>query len=198
MDEDKENKKQDPIKGSSPRFLTFCSQTIAFETGGDKSGAYHDDPKDSGGETKWGISKKSHPNENIKALTYNGALRIYETQYWNVLYDYIGSDKLSFKVWDMGVVSGKRKAVKKLQRAIRATGTTLKVDGMFGPITLTAVNISDQEKLYEIYIKKYTKFYNWLVYFKPKNKRFLKGWLRRLNWVWSSETEPGRGSNGQW
>lgn len=43
---------------------------------------YTNDPKDPGGETKFGISKKSYPNEDIKALTKERALEIYVKDYW--------------------------------------------------------------------------------------------------------------------
>lgn len=43
---------------------------------------YVDDPSDPGGETKYGISKKAHPNEDIKALTKERALEIYVQDYW--------------------------------------------------------------------------------------------------------------------
>ena len=172
------------------RFAIFASQTIAFETGGDKSGAYHLDPSDAGGETKWGISKRAHPNENIKALTFNDALRIYKTQYWNQRYDYMSSDKLAFKVFDMGVLSGKVKAVEILQKAILKLGTTLKVDGVFGRMTLAAIEGHlNQDKLYEKYIELYTKFLNRITFFRPKNRRFINGWLRRLNWVWGGQNK---------
>ena len=180
-------------KGISVRFATFASQTIAFETGGDKAGAYHLDPKDKGGETKWGISKKAHPNENIKALTYNDALRIYQAQYWNDLYDYIDDEKLAFKVYDMGVVSGVKRAVTILQKSLKNLGVTIAVDGAFGPMTLIAIQVvestTDNERLYNEYINNYTKFYKGISLFG--NKKFLQGWLRRLNWKWG-------GDNKQW
>lgn len=175
----------------SVRFALFASQTIAFETGGDKSGAYHSDPKDAGGETKWGISKRAHPNENIKALTYQDALRIYEAQYWNEYYNFIDDERIAFKLFDMGVLSGKTMAVKILQRSIRNLGSTIAVDGNFGPITLTAINIQLSDKLYAEFIKEYTKYYNKITWLRPSNKKFLTGWLRRLNWVWG-------GDNKQW
>lgn len=178
-------------KNTSVRFATFASQTIAFETAGDKSGAYHNDPKDAGGETKWGISKRAHPNENIKALTYQDALDIYEKQYWNEYYSYINDERLAFKLFDMGVVSGKRKAVKLLQDSVKALGTTIASDGNFGPLTLTAVNMLDKERLYDEYTKNYTKFFKRITFLRPWNKRFLSGWLRRLDWTWG-------GNNKQW
>jgi lysozyme family protein len=40
-------------------------------------GGYSFDENDPGGETRWGISKRSHPNEDIKNLTVDRAKEIY-------------------------------------------------------------------------------------------------------------------------
>jgi len=40
-------------------------------------GGYVNDPRDSGGETKFGISKKAYPNLDIKNLTQQQAGEIY-------------------------------------------------------------------------------------------------------------------------
>lgn len=44
---------------------------------------YVDDPKDPGGETKYGISKRRYPNEDIKNLTIDRARFLYQRDYWN-------------------------------------------------------------------------------------------------------------------
>lgn len=176
-------------KATSARFLCYVSQTIGFETGGDKSGAYTDDPSDSGGETKWGISKRAHPHLNIKSLTYTQAVDVYKEQYWNDLYDYIKSDSLGFKLFDIGVLSGRSNAVKQLQKAIKDCGYTIRVDGNFGPLTLTATNIINEDILYDRYIKNLTSWFNQLVIRVTKNKKYLRGWLIRVNWKWQTKEQ---------
>jgi len=173
------------VKPKSVRFLTFVSQTIAFETGGDKSGAYTNNPNDRGGETKWGLSKRSHPHLNIKAITYGQAVELYKAEYWNDMYDFILSDSLAFKLFDMGVLNGKRTAVKILQKTIKKMGTLIRVDGIFGPMTLTATNNLNQDLLYENYISAFDTRFRRLAVRIQKNKVFLRGWLIRLNWKWS-------------
>lgn len=46
-------------------------------------GGYVNDPKDPGGETKWGISKRAYPTLDIKNLTLEQAQQIYLTDYWD-------------------------------------------------------------------------------------------------------------------
>lgn len=53
------------------------------EWGNRPDGGYTNNPLDPGGETKFGISKRAHPNEDIKNLTLERALEIYRAQYWD-------------------------------------------------------------------------------------------------------------------
>lgn|SRR5574343_1009303 len=168
----------------SIRFSVFASQTIAFETGGDKSGGYTDDPKDAGGETKWGISKKAHPELNIKALTFPQALHIYETSYWDKDYEAILSDRICFKLFDMGVLIGPRTAVKHIQKAIKDCGKLIRVDGNCGPITVAAINSIEESLLYTKFINRLENHFRRITLLRPWNRKYLKGWLNRLSFIW--------------
>ena len=167
---------------SKKRMDDFISKTIYFETGGKKDGAYTNDKKDSGGETKWGISKKAHPDLNIKTLTYKDAKAIYEKEYFNKLYETIKDEKLAFKLFDMGVLMGPGIATKLLQRAIVKYRATIKVDSRFGPMTLAAINMAEDDILYEAYLENLRARVYWITLFKPWNRKFLKGWTNRINY----------------
>ena len=43
---------------------------------------YVNDPRDSGGETKFGVAKNANPNVNIAKLTLDEAKKIYKSRYW--------------------------------------------------------------------------------------------------------------------
>jgi lysozyme family protein len=45
-------------------------------------GGESNDPDDRGGHTKYGISKRAHPDVDIASLTIDQAKEIYRTQYW--------------------------------------------------------------------------------------------------------------------
>lgn len=45
-------------------------------------GGYVNDPDDPGGETNWGISKRSYPHLEIKNLTREEAIEIYRKDFW--------------------------------------------------------------------------------------------------------------------
>jgi len=69
-------------------------------------GGYSNDPRDPGGETKFGISKRAYPNVDIPRLTLEQAQGIYRRDYW----DACGCDTMSWEralcVFDMAVNQG--------------------------------------------------------------------------------------------
>lgn len=78
---------------------------------------YTNDPDDPGGETKYGISKRAYPNEDIKNLTPERALELYEKDYW----DKCGCNELPYPynvaVFDTAVNLGVSKTQDILRKA---------------------------------------------------------------------------------
>lgn len=54
-------------------------------------------------------------------------------------------------------------------------------DGVVGNQTLTAVNLVNQKVFFDAVFEARKKFFNDIVKNNPEQKRFLKGWLNRLN-----------------
>jgi lysozyme family protein len=98
-------------------------------------GGYANHPNDPGGETKYGISKRSYPGEDIRNLTLTRAKEIYRRDFWGPAGCDVLPDEIRFDVFDMAVNSGVRQSVKTLQKAVYAD-----VDGILGPRTLMAAN----------------------------------------------------------
>lgn len=115
-------------------------------------GGYVDDPDDKGGETKWGISKRAYPEVDIKNLTREEALRIYQRDYWIAA----GCDSLSYPmnvvVFDSAVNCG----VARAKAWLRASETPEEV----------------------IQLRK--EFYVDLVRKNPAQRKFLRGWAWRI------------------
>jgi lysozyme family protein len=107
---------------------------VAFDRLIGHEGGFVDDPKDPGGETKFGISKRAYPKLDIRNLTIDQARAIYRTDYWNrVMADqYDGA--IGFQLFDIGVNSGIGTAARLLQRAVGATE-----DGVVGAQTVAKV-----------------------------------------------------------
>lgn len=99
-------------------------------------GGYVNHPQDPGGETKYGITKRTYPAENIKALTLDRAAEIYERDFWNKTpAPNVGTYELAYAIFDAAVNSGPKQAVKWLQKAIDVTD-----DGSWGPKSKATFN----------------------------------------------------------
>jgi len=142
-------------------------------------GGYVNDPKDLGGETKYGITKRFYPELNIKELTIEKAKQIYKDDYW----DKNRVESLPQELWhiffDMCVNMGRRTAVKVLQRAAVNRGKDIEVDGGLGPMTIKALKgvEVDRVRAYRV------KFYVDLITAKPEQEKFFLGWFRRATEV---------------
>ncbi len=75
-------------------------------------GGYVNNPADPGGETKYGIAKRSHPAVDIKNLTVDGAKGIYLTEYWVPSNSGTLDNKLALVHFDTAVNCGVGKAKK--------------------------------------------------------------------------------------
>ena len=123
---------------SDDNFARSLVFTLAHE------GGYTDDPRDPGGETKYGIAARFYPPEklndilgrwvSIADLTTADAARIYMRDYWRPLRCEALPWPLCLTVFDCAVVPGQGAAAMILQRECGAMP-----DGVVGPATLRAV-----------------------------------------------------------
>lgn len=134
-------------------------------------GGYVNHPDDPGGETKFGISKRSYPNEDIATLTLERAKEIYRADYW----DRLRADELPLQVaiplFDFAVNSGVASAVLALQAVVGA-----RRDGVIGPKTIDAVKRADIAKTVVELQAERIVFLAGLATFKA----FGRGWSRRV------------------
>ncbi len=116
-------------------------------------GGYVNDPKDPGGETKYGISKRAFPKLDIRALTKAQAREIYHRSYWLR----VGADRLptglDLAAFDTAVNCGLSVA-KSFLRATKDPG---------------------------LYLDLRQERYRRLVDARPALGRFIKGWTNRVN-----------------
>jgi len=100
----------------------------------EQEGGYVNDPNDPGGETRYGISKKSFPDLDIKNLTIQQAKEIYRIYYWTPCKCDELPTMFAIALFDSAVNQGVGTAIRIMQRAV-----SVKDDGVIGPITLSAV-----------------------------------------------------------
>ena len=151
-----------------------CLETILHHEGG-----YVNHPKDPGGETNLGVTKRVYQEhggtKDMKDLVVEDVAPIYKKGYWDRMKGDDLPGGLDLCVFDFGVNAGPGRAAKFLQKMI---GTT--VDGGIGPNTLAKVEEYVRENGEHETVKKYQemrqKYYEQLSTFDT----FGKGWTRRV------------------
>ena len=159
-------------KSSAQEHMRGFSEASDFSI--KNEGGYVNDPDDPGGETNFGISKRSYPEEDIKSMTRDRAVEIYQTDFWDK--PKLGKlpDRLATKVFDTGINVGAKRGVLLLQRMLGVKGT-----GTINDATIKALRGTDEDKVIKQYITELKGYYKAVVKRKPTSKKFLTGWLSR-------------------
>ena len=147
------------------QFKQAIKHVLKFE------GGYVDDPLDRGGETNFGISKRSYPDLDIKALKKDEAKAIYKADYWDKMKCDDLPPILRLIVFDAAVNHGTNWAARSLQVI-----ANVKLDGHVGPITTAAIGALNARKTLLRYAERRKNYYF-------QNRMFFnygKGWIGRL------------------
>jgi lysozyme family protein len=144
------------------------------------------DPSDSGGRTKYGISERAHPEAWADGdVTYWEARSIYERIY--ILAEHFDelAVLLKHQVVDHGVMSGPDNAARMLQQILGVP-----VDGQIGRKTLEAIQNYPGGKLFGVDVPGHVLLnlafrdarilhYATLAKRRPKDLKYLLGWVKR-------------------
>lgn len=123
-------------------------------------GGYVNDPDDPGGETKWGISKKSYPHLDIKNLTPEQALEIYHRDYWLALNCNSYSLPNAIVIFDSGVNCGVGRTLRWIENA---------------------QSTNDGLRLHDALLQLRRAYYYNLARNTSWAKKYINGWMNRLN-----------------
>lgn len=153
----------------------------------EREGWYSNDPRDTGGETYRGISRRWFPKwagwaivdsyHNKEDLKSDARLEqlvsdFYYTYFWmrfrgdEIEDEFIGEMLLNFVV-----NMGKKPVIKKVQRILKVTQ-----DGIIGPKTIDSLNKCDSEKFVYHFLLEIAEFY---VHLGKTQPHYLQGWLNR-------------------
>ncbi len=174
----------------SADFAKALAFALKWEVGNVPNGGYTNDPRDPGGETKYGISKRSYPHLNIANLTIGEARDLYHYDYW--LASGNQDSHCSELPWPLNAVHfdcvvnvGNRKTAKDgtpvlhrranmiLQRALGVDD-----DGYFGPVTHAALKNTAPLDIAKRAITARDLYYASL---GPWSRTFQAGWHNRTN-----------------
>lgn len=161
-------------------------------------GGYVNDPSDSGGETKYGITaavaRKNGFTGEMKDFPYSKAFEIYEKRYWSSLrLDEIikMNGPLAMELFDTAVNMGVGRSGSFLQRCLNVLNNEgkdyadLSVDGVVGAKTLTALTVYRDKRrdegmkiLVDMLNCLQGAFYVTLAEKRQKDERFIYGWFK--------------------
>src|SRR5574344_1796606 len=145
---------------------------------------FANDPSDLGGATMSGITLntfrfyygKSKTVNDLKHMTEAQWEHIFKEGFWDKWKgDEIKSDKVAFILIDWLWASGSY-AIKRPQRMLGLVD-----DGIVGEKTISAINSRNSTELFNDIYNLRVKFIDEISKKRPANKKFKKGWLRRIS-----------------
>jgi lysozyme family protein len=155
---------------------------ICFDSILASEGGFVNDPRDTGGATNLGVTKRAweqwvgHPVTiaDIKSLTPAKAAPFYRSQYWNAAHCDSFPASLALCLFHCAVNSGPKRAATILQGIVGALP-----DGSIGPATLQlargAIAVRGERAMVTAFQDAYRAYYRTLSNFD----HFGKGWLNR-------------------
>lgn len=154
---------------NSDGFLIYIDRILAHE------GGYVNHPRDIGGETNWGITKRTAQANgfqgDMRFLSREQAIEIYRKAFWEAYQCDKLPSALAFQYFDACINNGYGNAAKMLQRACGVVA-----DGMVGERTLEAANKQPEMQLVCKFFAERTRFFTQIRTFDT----FGKGWMRRI------------------
>lgn len=139
-------------------------------------GCYDNKINDKGMETKYGISKRWYPNEDIPNLTRERANALLYRDYWN----YNGINKLpaniSGAVFDNAVNQGPPTAIKNTHKALG-----IEPGNIIGEQTLNKISKSSPYEFLDKFKNAAQNINNQNIQSDSSQNEFKNGWFRRIN-----------------
>lgn len=129
---------------------------------------------DSGGLTKYGISKNNNPSIDVQNLNLDEAMEIYFSNYWLASKCNRIVESIATFYFDVCVNNGLGRAAKFIQVAVGATP-----DGQVGPVTLGLISCAREDATIKSMASQRANFYNNIVKNNSSQSKFLNGWLIR-------------------
>lgn len=152
---------------------------------------FSNDPSDPGGATMIGVTLSTYrtyckrngmktPTVNdLKNIPYKVWRDILHTMYWNKWKaDTIQDQRIANMLVDWVWMSGASIGIKRPQKLLNVTQ-----DGIVGPKTICAVN--NQPNFLNILYNARKQHFENIVKNKPTSKKFLSGWMNRLNYLYN-------------
>ena len=132
-------------------------------------GGYVNDSRDPGGETNWGVTKRTA--QDMKTMTRQQAYEIYHRAFWVRYQCDQMPPAIAYQFFDAAVNHGFGNASRMLQRAVGVLD-----DGIIGKYSLEAINRNPISDTLMVLNGERLNFYTRL----EKFDRYGKGWVNRV------------------
>ena len=126
------------------------------------------------------VDKEPHPIETNTFFNELNPLvhQFYKLQFWDKLKLENMGQALATQLLDYGVNSGKKRAIRSVQKALRSMGFNILVDGIIGKNTLKSIMSTDNDNLAKLVLEERGRFIEYLIIKQP---HFAHGWRYRLS-----------------
>lgn len=156
----------------------------------DEGIAFTNDPVDSGGPTKFGITKMAYDQylgmitsiDVFKQVTQDMARTFYFDQYWKALScDRMTRLGIAICIFDSGVLYGVGSAAIMVQKAISICGGAIKLDGVLGDRSVSTLNIIREADFLKAFHGIVLNKINSIISLNPKDEKYRAGWTNRAD-----------------
>lgn len=157
-----------------------------------REGGYVNDPADAGGATNFGVTIGTYSRylgykasiAQVKAMSQDVARDIYKRNYFEKPRLHMLHGAIQAQMFDCAINHGAKNPIKWLQKITnQALDARLKMDGMIGTKTATAVNefveLAGSKIANNAMVEERVEFYLRLIERKPSQIKFRRGWMRR-------------------
>lgn len=163
----------------TPRYLASLKPVLGIE------GGVSNDPDDRGGLTNAGVTQRTYdawrashhlPQQPVTMISMVEVQQLYWEDYWGAAQCDRFPAPIDTIIFDMAVNSGPKQALMTLQGTMN-----IAKDGVVGPKTMAAVASYQPLTLADQYLDARERFYYDICARDPSQKKFLSGWINRIN-----------------
>lgn len=165
--------------------FAFALQYLFVDEGG-----FSNDPDDSGGATKYGVTQRDLEKflghtvtvDDVKNMSKDLAAQVYEKFYWNPqkLFN-LTNQAIATSVLDTCVLYGETTGMIMAQKALNEFGQKLDTDGVNGDHTTAALNSIQPAQFIPAFKDQILSRIERIIEEAPKDKKFRDDWTKRAN-----------------
>jgi lysozyme family protein len=165
----------------------------------DEGDTFTDDPDDSGGPTKFGVTQKAYSrflgfpvtSDMMKALTFDDVVPFYRHEFWTPLNcNRIKEAGIATAIFDTAVLYGITQAGVMAQQTLNLSGGLLRVDGLIGDRTIELLNQIPRSAFLNDFKRFVMQRIDHLVKTNPRTEKFRQGWENRARRLLTLNQDP--------